>query len=151
MKKLLSLLLVMSIAIAVYAAPNAGGVSAQELNQQTVIDFYNKAINDKDFDAAKVHFGNRYIQHNPMAADGPEGLKAYIGYLKANKPKLKAEIKRSFADGDYVILHVHVKDNPTDRGVAVVDIYKMENGKVVEHWDVIQPVPEKALNDNTMF
>lgn len=150
MKKLIALpLLIALIATVLYAAP--GGTSTQELNKQTVIDFYDKAINQKDFEAAKVHFGNRYTQHNPMAADGPEGLKAYIDYLKANKPKYRGEIKRSFADGDYVILHVHVKADENDRGMAVVDIYKMENGKVVEHWDVIQPVPEKALNDNTMF
>jgi predicted SnoaL-like aldol condensation-catalyzing enzyme len=72
--------------------------------------------------------------------------------LLANHPDAHGEIKRVFADGDYVILHSHwhgLSDNP--RGEAVVDIYRSENGKVVEHWDVIQPIPETAANNNTMF
>ena len=70
----------------------------------------------------------------------------------ANRPDAHGEIKRVFADGDYVILHSHwhgLSDNP--RGEAVVDIFRWENGKVVEHWDVIQPIPETAANNNTMF
>ena len=95
--------------------------------------------------------GPRYTQHNPNAADGPEGLKAFLGFLREKFPSSKSEIKRVFAEGDYVILHVHAIREPGQRGSAIVDIFKLENGKIVEHWDVVQPVPETAANNNTMF
>ncbi len=123
----------------------------EERNKETVIAFYNAAINDKDFEAASAYLGDRYIQHNPIAADGPEGLRAFLEFAKENLSTFKVEIKRAFADGDYVILHVHAKRDADDRGSAVMDIFRLENGKVVEHWDVIQPIPETAMNDNTMF
>ena len=123
----------------------------QEANKKIVVDFYEKAINQKDFEAASKHLGARYTQHNPNAADGPEGLKAFLGFLKEKFPNAKSEIKRVFAEGDYVILHVHAVREPGARGSAIIDIFKLENGKVVEHWDVVQPVPEKAANSNGMF
>lgn len=127
------------------------GQSAEERNKEAVIAFYDAAINDKDFEAASAYLGDRYIQHNPLAADGPEGLKAFLEYAKANLSSFKVEFKRVFADGDYVIVHAHATSGPDDRGSAVMDIFRLENGKVVEHWDVIQPIPETAANDNTMF
>jgi predicted SnoaL-like aldol condensation-catalyzing enzyme len=123
----------------------------QEANKKIVVDFYEKAINQKDFEAASKHLGSRYTQHNPNAADGPEGLKAFLGFLKEKFPNSKSEIKRVFADGDYVIVHVHAVREPGTRGNAIIDIFKLENGKVVEHWDVVQPIPEKAANSNGMF
>lgn len=125
--------------------------AVEERNKETVIAFYNAAINDKDFEAASAYLGDEYIQHNPIAADGPEGLRAFLDFAKENLGTFKVEIKRAFADGDYVILHVHAKRDADDRGSAVMDIFRLENGKVVEHWDVIQPIPETAMNDNTMF
>ena len=122
-----------------------------ESNKKLVLEFYDKALNQKDFEAASKHIGPRYTQHNPVAADGPEGLKAFLGFLREKFPNAKSEIKRVFADGDYVILHVHSVREPGARGSAIVDIFKLENGKVVEHWDVIQPIPEKAANSNGMF
>ena len=120
-------------------------------NKRNVVEFYEKAINQKDFDAASKYLGSRYIQHNPVAADGPEGLKAFIGFLRAKFPNAKSEIKRVFAEGDYVILHVHAVREPGTRGRAIIDIFRLENGKIVEHWDVAQDVPEKAANSNGMF
>jgi predicted SnoaL-like aldol condensation-catalyzing enzyme len=116
-----------------------------------VLDFYEKAINQKNFEAAAVHFGPRYTQHNPNAADGPEGLKAFLGFLREKFPASRSEVKRVFAEGDYVILHVHAVREPGTRGAAIVDIFKLEGGKIVEHWDVVQPVPDQALNANGMF
>jgi predicted SnoaL-like aldol condensation-catalyzing enzyme len=123
----------------------------QEANKKAVIAFYEAAINQKDFEAASKYLGPRYVQHNPNAPDGPEGLKAFLGFLKEKFPNAKSEIKRVFAEGDYVILHVHAVREPGTRGSAIVDIFKLENGKVVEHWDVIQAIPEKAANTNGMF
>ena len=122
-----------------------------EANKKSVVAFYEKAINQKDFDAASKHLGSRYIQHNPVAADGPEGLKGFIGFLRDKFPSSKSEIKRVFAEGDYVILHVHAVREPGTRGRAIIDIFRLENGKIVEHWDVAQDVPEKAANANGMF
>ena len=145
------------LALAVASLPAmAGGDDAarEERNKKIVIDFYDKAINQKDFEAASVHLGDKYIQHNPLAADGPEGLKAFLEFARANLPNYRTEFKRVFADGDYVIVHAHARanpDDPADRGTAVMDIFRLEGDKVVEHWDVAQPVPEKANNDNGMF
>ena len=122
-----------------------------EQNKRTVLDFYDQALNKKDFDAAAKHFGRHYIQHNPTAPDGIEGFKGFIGFLKAKFPASRSEIKRTFAEGDYVIVHVHAVREPGTRGSAIVDIFRLENGKIVEHWDVVQPIPEKAANSNGMF
>ena len=122
-----------------------------EANKKAVLDFYDKALNQKDFDAAAKYFGPRYIQHNPGAPDGIDGFKAFIALRKEKFPNARSEIKRAFADGDYVILHVHAVREPGERGVAVVDIFRLENGKIVEHWDVVQPIPEKTANSNGMF
>ena len=133
------------------AEPPAAATDNEARNKEIVVAFYNAAINDKDFEAASAWLGDEYIQHNPLAADGPEGLKAFLEFAKENLPDFKAEIKQVFADGDYVILHVHATRGPDDRGSAVMDIFRLEGDKVVEHWDVIQPIPETSANDNTMF
>ena len=145
----IALMIVAALALAVPAAQAADPQG--EANKKVVLDFYEKAINQKNYEAAAVHFGPRYTQHNPNAADGPEGLKAFLGFLREKFPTSRSEVKRVFAEGDYVILHVHAVREPGTRGSAIVDIFKLENGKIVEHWDVVQPVPEKALNANGMF
>ena len=122
-----------------------------EANKKVVVDFYEKGLNQKDYDAAAKYFGPRYVQHNPGAANGPEGFKRLVTFLREKFPNSRNEIKRVIAEGDLVVLHVHSKREPADRGRAIVDIFKVENGKIVEHWDVIQDVPEKSANDNTMF
>jgi predicted SnoaL-like aldol condensation-catalyzing enzyme len=135
------------------ASPAALAADARQMeeNKKIVAAFYDTAVNQKDFEKASQYLGARYIQHNPLAADGREGFKGFITFLKDKFPNNRSEIKRIFADGDYVIVHVHAVREPGTRGNAIVDIFKLENGKVVEHWDVIQPIPEKAANDNGMF
>src|SRR5512143_621519 len=139
------------VGLVILAFPATGAETQQVRNKRIVVEFYEKAINQKDFEAAAKYIGPRYTQHNPLAADGPAGLQAYLRYLRATYPNSHSEIKRVFADGDYVILHVHAVRVPGTRGSAIVDIFKLENGKVVEHWDVIQVIPEKAANANGMF
>ena len=131
-------------------AAMAGGAQ-EEANRKTVLAFYEKGLNQKDADAALAYVGDRYVQHNPNAADGPDGFRKFIGFLRDKFPNSHSEIKRSFVDGDYVILHVHAVREPGSRGNAIVDIFKLENGKVVEHWDVVQAIPETPANNNTMF
>jgi predicted SnoaL-like aldol condensation-catalyzing enzyme len=139
------------VALLVARPALAADAKQMEENKKIVAAFYDAALNQKDFDAAAKFLGSRYTQHNPVAADGPEGFKAFIAFLKDKFPNNRSEIKRIFADGDYVIVHVHAVREPGTRGNAIIDIFKLENGKVVEHWDVIQPIPEKAANNNGMF
>ncbi len=113
-------------------------------NKKNVVEFYEQAINKKDFEAASKYLGPRYIQHNPVAPDGAEGLKGFIGFLKSKFPDSKSEIKRVFAEGDYVILHVHAVREPGTRGRAIIDIFRLENGKIVEHWDYGTKQPPAA-------
>ena len=143
----------MAAAAALMAATPAlaGNTPQEEANKKVVLDLYEKGINQKDFEAAAKDLGPRYVQHNPRAKDGPEGFKAFIEFLKAKLPNYHSDIKKVFADGDYVILHVHNVPAPGERGAAIVDIFRLENGKVVEHWDVRQDIPETSANNNTMF
>ena len=127
------------------------GSTQEEANRKAVLAFYEKGLNQKDVDAALAYVGDRYTQHNPNAADGPEGFRKFIGFLREKFPNSHSEIKRSFVDGDYVILHVNAIREPGTKGNAIVDIFKLENGKIVEHWDVVQPIPENPANSNTMF
>ena len=122
-----------------------------EANKKAVLEFYDAGLNRKDFDAAAKFFGPRYIQHNPTAPDGIEGFKAFLSFLREKFPDSRSEIKRSFAEGEFVILHVHSVREKGSRGRAIVDIFRLEDGKIVEHWDVVQDVPEKAANTNGMF
>jgi predicted SnoaL-like aldol condensation-catalyzing enzyme len=124
-----------------------------ETNKANTVAFHTTAIFNGDVESAfRSYGGTPYRQHNPLIEDGMEGLRKFVSAMKANRPNAHGEIERVFADGDYVILHSRwhgLSDSP--RGEAVVDIYRWESGKVVEHWDVIQPIPEKAANTNTMF
>jgi predicted SnoaL-like aldol condensation-catalyzing enzyme len=139
------------VMMALIVPAHAADAQQMELNKKTVAAFYDAALNKKDFDQAAKYLGSRYTQHNPNAKDGPEGLKGFIGFLKEKFPNSHSEIKRSFADGDYVVVHVHAVRETGTRGNAVIDIFKLENGKVVEHWDVVQPIADNPANSNGMF
>jgi predicted SnoaL-like aldol condensation-catalyzing enzyme len=123
-----------------------------ERNKRTVIAFYSRAFNDHEpADAVAKYVGSEYVQHNP---DTPSGADAFIqsasGFI-AKFPQVSVEIKRVIAEGDLVVTHDLIKTSPEDRGMAGADIFRLRDGKIVEHWDVRQPVPETAANDNTMF
>jgi predicted SnoaL-like aldol condensation-catalyzing enzyme len=122
-----------------------------EANKQLVLKFYEAMIGRKDFEAGRQYMGNTYRQHAPYATDGHEGLRAFVGWFKENFPNHRYEIKRVIAEGDLVMLHVHGMGGPNPHGESVVDIFRVRDGKVVEHWDIIQPIPEKQDNPNGMF
>ena len=146
------LITVAAAAMAVGAAGAARAETAQEqANKKAVIAFYDAGLNKLDFDAAAKYFGPTYKQHNPGAQDGAEGFKGFVAFLKDKFPQTHSEITQSFADGDYVILHVHNIRTPGTAGNAIIDIFRLEKGKIVEHWDAVQPIPDKAANSNTMF
>lgn len=124
-----------------------------ERNKKIVLDFYNLAFGQGKFkEAREKYMGDTYIQHNPTVPDGPEAFVNAMTTFTQKFPELKGEVKRVIAEGDMVMLHVHTKTTPDARGRAVIDIFRVdENGKIVEHWDVGQDIPEKSANSNTMF
>ncbi len=126
-------------------------MSDPKANTETVRSFYDLVNEGKPEEAAAAHIGPRYIQHNPQAPDGPEGFIAFFTGFRAQFPELHVEIVRTVAEGDLVAVHSRMTTSAEDRGTAVVDIFRVEDGKLVEHWDVLQPVPESSANDNTMF
>src|SRR5262245_8514882 len=99
-----ALLAMLSLSLIAFAPRPAFAADAaqMEANKKMVVEFYNAAINEKDFEKAVKYLGPRYTQHNPTAADGPEGLKGFLAFLRDKFPNAKSEIKRAFADGDYV-------------------------------------------------
>jgi len=151
MSKINAVLLAAALTLVAGGASAQTGTPQEEANRAAVLAFYEKGLNQKDADAALQYVGKRYVQHNPNAADGPEGFRKFITFLKEKAPQSHSEIKRSFVDGDTVVLHVHAVREPGTRGNAIVDIFKLEGGKIVEHWDVVQPIPEAAANPNGMF
>jgi predicted SnoaL-like aldol condensation-catalyzing enzyme len=120
-------------------------------NKKLVLEFYHKLIGEKDFAAARPYMGSMYRQHAPYAADGHEGVAEWVRKFKEAFPQHHYEVKKVIAEGDFVVLHLHGKSGLHPFGESVVDIFRIEDGKVVEHWDVIQPIPETADNINSMF
>jgi predicted SnoaL-like aldol condensation-catalyzing enzyme len=123
-----------------------------EANKATVRDLMNLAFNlKKPEEAAAKYIGPYYRQHNPTAGDGTEPFISFVHEFAKAFPALRFDLKRQVAEGDLVVQHSHIIREEGDSGLAVVDIFRLENGKVVEHWDVIQEVPKSPANDNTMF
>ncbi len=121
-------------------------------NKRIVKDFYDLAFNQhRPQEAALKYLGKVYRQHNPGAGDGPEAFIAFAkGFVKAY-PGLRFDLKRIIAEGDLVVTHSRMTLSAADRGSAVMDIFRLEKGKVVEHWDVLQQIPVESANSNTMF
>jgi predicted SnoaL-like aldol condensation-catalyzing enzyme len=144
-----------TFAIAVpQAQAQMSDAAKMERNKKNAVGFYDALVNEKNFDKASTYVGATYIQHNPFGADGLDGIKGFINFLREKFPNNKTEFKRVFADGDYVIVHVHRVREPGTRGDVIFDLLRFdENGKVVEHWDAAQPIvePEKAMNKNGML
>ncbi len=121
-------------------------------NKLLVTEFYELAFNrHQPAEAAAKYIAPRYIQHNPGAPNGAQVFVTFFESFFQTHPTAHVQIKRVLADGDLVAVHAHWSRDETDRGSAVVDIFRIENGKIAEHWDVVQPVPERSLNSNTMF
>lgn len=127
------------------------GTEISERNKAIVTAFYEHALNERNLEVVSEYLTPYYKQHNPTIADDVEGLKTYLRWIQENYPQARNKILRVYADGDFVILHVHRVRSPGTRGDAIVDLFRLESGKIAEHWDVIQPIPESALNNNTMF
>src|SRR5258708_23701302 len=136
--------LIGALAALLLLGPAAEAADEQrETNKQTVIAFYEAAINHKDFAAAEKYLGSRYTQHNPNAADGPQGLKKFLDFLRDKYPAAHSDIRQAFADGDYVILHVHAVREPNTAGSANVDNFQPQDRQNAGPSAATRPIPQK--------
>ena len=122
----------------------------EQKNLDFVLDMYRDVLIAMNPDAVDRYIAPDYVQHSSLAPPGVDALKDFLTKIRAESPDAEQTIKRAFVEGDHVITHVHVKRWPGDPGLAVVDIFRLEGGMIVEHWDVIQDVPENPVNPNSM-
>jgi predicted SnoaL-like aldol condensation-catalyzing enzyme len=142
-------LLILSLAL---TAANASAADCRLTPKEVVTRFMTRFYIDKKVrEAFETWVDPGYVQHNPMAASGRDAAISFLEPFFAQHPDIHYSIARVIADGNLVAVHSHGKFAADDRGVAVVDILRVEGCKVMEHWDVVQPVPEKSANSNGMF
>ena len=157
MKRIVVVIVLTLLAVGAMAAADRLDVEKARLerNKQTVTGFYTTFMNDHDPEGAmKKYVGAEYRQHNPFVRDGKEAFIAFFKDLFQRVPKARMEIKRVVAEGDFVVVHVHHLDPTGGKGRATMDWFRLDpDGKIVEHWDVAQWVPEdnEVKNQNTMF
>lgn len=120
-------------------------------NRDRVLAMYRDVLDAHDRTRIREYLIEEYIQHSPAATDGLDGLGDFLDWLKTTHPGHENHIKRVFAQDDYVVVHLQVTV-PGEPDLAVVDMFRLnENGMLVEHWEVVQTVPDNPKNANGMF
>jgi predicted SnoaL-like aldol condensation-catalyzing enzyme len=125
--------------------------AAEQANLRLVRAVYDDVLDPLDPAGVDAYFAADYIQHNPLARTGAQGLKDFLTWARGASPDAHHEVKRMFADGDHVIAHVHVVIEPGTSGNAVIDIFRIADGRIAEHWDAMQPISGTSANDNGIF
>jgi predicted SnoaL-like aldol condensation-catalyzing enzyme len=119
-------------------------------NKALVADLYAKVWNGRDIAALGDFVAEDYIQHNPSVGNGRATLQAFLGPILERLPEARFTVVRLIAEGDLVVAHTLFQTSPGDRGMVVVDIYRVEDGRLAEHWDVKEAVPETTASGNPM-
>ena len=123
----------------------------EQANLQLVLDMFAHVLNPMDSGAVDRFIAPGYVQHSQLAPPGRDALKAFLDMIRAETPDAVHDVKRAFVDGDHVTVHYHVRRFPGDLGWAVIDIFRVEDGLIAEHWDVMQDVVEGGPNPNSPF
>src|SRR5688572_21304570 len=125
--------------------------ATEQANLERVLTMYREVLIAMNPNKVEQHLSPRYVQHSSLAEPGLEPLKRFLAKVRQESPAARQTIHRAFVDGDHVIVHVHVERWPGDPGLAAIDIFRCDDGEIVEHWDVIQEVPANPINPNPMF
>ena len=120
-------------------------------NKELVVHFYDQLFSHGNLAVIDEFIGPEYINHNPQAPDGSEALRRFVTDFRAAYPQLRHTVERVIAEDDLVLLHSHAVLEPGTPGQVVVDIFRVRDGKIVEHWDVIQPVADTSVSGHDMF
>lgn len=122
-----------------------------EQNKQNAVAFYRMAYEGDPRNAVELFVGDEYIQHNPDVANGTEGFIEYFERMQKEYPEKSIEFVRVIAEGNLVSLHTH-QTWPGNDEYVTMDFFRFDtNGKIVEHWDAIQRIPEASANPNMMY
>jgi len=116
-----------------------------------VLEMYREVLIAQDSSKVDRYISPDYVQHSSLAPPGRQALKDFLDMIRVRSPQASTVIHRAFVDGDHVVVHVHVKRHPDDRGLAVVDLFRVDDQYILEHWDVLMEVPANPVNTNSMF